>query len=149
MKRILLAVLIGVGLSGCTYFNRFFNIPSNETPLVVVVNGEVKEVTPEPLRFNNAQGRVTIYWQAPTGYRFAAKNGIVINGERIGGPDGRLDPAQNEIVECGPAREDRSEFSCVNRNSRPGIYKYTVSMETVDGKPLKPFDPSIYNGAGL
>ncbi|MGZ8255961.1 MAG: hypothetical protein ACXWVT_13990, partial [Burkholderiaceae bacterium] len=134
MKRILVALLVGVGLSGCTAFNRFFDIPSNETPVVVVLNGEVKEVTPDPLRFNNKQGRVTIYWQAKTGYRFSAKNGISIDGERIGGAGGRPDPTQNEIVECRPAREDLTEFSCVNRNSRPGIYKYTVRMETVEGK---------------
>jgi hypothetical protein len=67
MKRILLVAALGVlVLSGCVPFNRIFNIASNETPLVVVVNGEVKEVTPDPLRFNNSQGRVTIYWQAET-----------------------------------------------------------------------------------
>lgn len=149
MKRVLLAVLIGVGLSGCVSFNRFFDIPSNQTPVVAVVNGEIREVTPDPLRFSNDQGRLTIYWQAQAGYRFSAKNGISIDGERIGGAGGKLDPMQNEIVECQPAREDLTEFSCVNRNSRPGIYKYTVRMETTEGKPLKPFDPSIYNGGRM
>ncbi len=149
MKRILLAVLIGVGLSGCTSFNRFFDIPSNQTPVVTVVNGEIRQVTPDPLRFSNDRGRLTIYWQALAGYRFSAKNGISIDGERIGGAVGRVDPTQNEIVECRPAREDLTEFSCVNRNSRPGTYKYTVNLETVEGKPLKPFDPSIINGRDL
>lgn len=149
MKRVLLALLIGAGLSGCAPFNRFFNIASNETPVVVVANGEVKEVTPDPLRFSNDQGRVTIYWQAPTGYRFAAKTGIFINGELIGGARGKLEPTQNEVVECGPANAERSEFFCVNRNSRPGTYKYTVNLETADGKPLKPFDPTIINGSRM
>ena len=149
MKRLLLAVLIGVALSGCAQFNRIFNIASNETPLVVVANGEVKEVTPDPLRFSNERGKVTIYWQAPSGYRFSAKNGIFINGELIGGPRGKLEPNQNEVVECGPANAERSEFSCFNRNSRPGTYKYTVNLETAEGKPLKPFDPSIINGRDM
>lgn len=149
MKRILLAVLIGVGLSGCTSFNRYFDLPSNETPVVAVVNGEVKNVTPDPLHFSNDQGRLTIYWQAQAGYRFAAKNGISIDGERMDGADGRPNPTQNEIVECRPAREDLTEFSCVNRNSRPGKYKYTVRMETMEGKPLKPFDPTIINGSRM
>lgn len=150
MKRLLLvASLCVLGLSGCAQFNRIFNIASDETPVVLIVNGEVEEVAPDPLRFNKAQGRVVIYWQAPSGYRFAAKNGIFIDGELIGGPRGKLEPTQNEIVECGAANAERTEFSCVNRNSRRGIFKYTVNMESNDGKPLKPFDPSIYNGGRM
>lgn len=147
MKRILLAVLVGFGLSGCAQFNRIFDIPSNQTPVVVVTNGVVTSVNPEPLRFSKEQGQVTIYWQAPTGYRFSARSGISVDGEQI--PGGKLDPKQNEVVECRPENDARTEFSCVNRNSRPGTYKYTVNLETADGKPLKPFDPSIINGSRL
>ena len=150
MKRILLVAALGIlVLSGCVPFNRFFDIASDQTPVVVVANGEVTGVTPDPLRFNNSQGRVTIYWQAARGYRFATKNGIFVDGERIGGPRGRTESNQTEIVECGPANAERTEFSCVNRNSRPGTYKYTVNLETVDGKPLKPLDPSIINGRDM
>lgn len=149
MKRVLLAVLIGVGLSGCTPFKRFFDVPSNETPVVVVANGVVTAVDPDPLRFSNEQGQVTIYWQTPTGYRFAARNGIFIDGLQSGGQGGKPDPSQNEVVECRPANTALTEFSCVNRNSKPGTYKYTVNLETVDGKPLKPFDPTIINGSRM
>ena len=150
MKRLFLATLIALGLSGCAQFNRWFDLPSNQTPVVVVSGGEVKAVNPDPLRFSKDQGQVTIYWQAPGGYRFAAKGGIFVDGELVGGAGGRPAP-QDEIVGCAPSNADRTEFSCVNKNSRPGThtYKYTVNLETADGKPLKPFDPSIINGANL
>jgi hypothetical protein len=135
--------LATVLLSGCAPFYLFFKIPTNATPVVRVDNQVIKAVEPEPLRFKAGAGEVTITWQVDDpGLRFAASNGIVIDGERIGG---RLDPKQNEIVRC-VADNERRRFSCLNRNTRKGEYKYTVRLETSDGKPLTPFDPSIING---
>jgi hypothetical protein len=133
-------------LSGCAPFYLFFKIPTNATPVVRVENQVIKAVEPEPLKFKAGSGEVTITWQVDDpGLLFVATAGIFIDGEKIAG---KINKDQNEIVRCVPDTE-RRRFSCVNRNTRKGEYKYTVRLETRDGKPLKPFDPSIINGDDL
>lgn len=148
MKRVWLAAgLVTIVLAGCQLFERrptTTSTPSNKTPVVNVQNGTVKSVTPDPLTFSKADGQVKIVWSIDSSaYRFRP-NGIVIDGEVL--PGTKLpNPRQTEIVECMPANAERSSYSCVNKNTRAGTYKYTVNLETVDGKPLKPFDPLIVN----
>lgn len=150
MKRLLLATVLSVlAMVGCkSTGDRPAPVtppPSSTTPVVNVSNGAPASVTPEPLTFSKAQGEVTIVWSVgATGYRFAARNGIYVEGELIGGMGGKLVKDQNEIIKCS-ANSDRTRFSCVNRNTRKGTYKYTVHLETVDGKPVKPLDPMIAN----
>jgi len=146
MKRVVLAAmsaLVAVGLVGCAQLSLLFGLASNETPVVNVAKGAVTGVTPDPLHFGRGETNVRITWQLASGYRFAA-NGISIDGELIGGLKGRLEPRQTEILECMP-NEDRTRYTCLNKNSRPGVYKYTVRLVMADGNALTPFDPHIFN----
>jgi len=110
-------------------------------------------VNAEPLVFTR-RGAVTITWHLPRGsnYTFDAQ-GIVIEGRLVSQTkvprDGLvqqtyvLDPKQDEIVRCSPSKEG-SEFSCLNRNTKPGRYKYTIRVR--DGtKALESLDPWIVN----
>ncbi len=143
MKRVsLLAASLALALTGCAQLYLLLGKASNETPVVVVAGGVVKAVDPDPLRFKRGNTDVTITWQLDSAHRFAA-NGIVIDGEITRDPKGKPDPRQTEIVNC--ARQKDTRFTCQNRNTRPGTYKYTVRIETADGKPLPPFDPVIVN----
>lgn len=143
MKRVsLLVALLTFVLAGCAQFYLLFGKASNETPVVAVAGGMVKAVDPDPLRFKRGNTDVTITWQLDSAYRFAA-NGIVIDGEITLDPKGKPDPRQAEIVNC--ERKTATRFTCLNRNTRPGTYKYTVRIETADGKALPAWDPSIVN----
>ena len=51
--------------------------------------------------------------------------------------------ADGLIVE-GEEGERATEFTCLNRHSRPGNYKYGINVNE-DGKPLKPLDPFVWN----
>jgi hypothetical protein len=121
------------------------------------------QVSPNPLTFGKDQKNVTIAWRLPQGskLRFAAKDGIVIDGEVTGNfhpnPDARLyggkvssgntsgmvpDPRQTEIVDCKVGK-DGLEFTCLNKHTRPGIFKYTIKL--TDGKTEFVRDPDILN----
>lgn len=137
-----LAALAAVGLAallaGCT-----INIyqdgryqgggkASASNPMVVVVGGKIQRVVPDPLVFAPDQVNVTVTWRLPKDgtLTFPAKGGIVFEAK-----------ASDEIVNCR-ASEDRKEFSCLNRHSKPGIYKYVVQVDD-NGKPLDPLDPHL------
>ena len=142
MKRIVVASMAALALSGCAQFYLAFGIATNETPVVRVGAKEISAVDPDPLRFARGQGEVTITWQLGIGSsnRFAA-NGITIDGDVT--KSDRPAP-QTEILKCSVS-EDRTRASCVNRNTRPGRYKYTVRLESADGRALPAFDPHIVN----
>jgi hypothetical protein len=143
MKRTLLAAAFAtLILSGCAQFYLAFGIATNQTPVVAVGNQVITAVNPEPIVFKKGPGEVTITWNLglASTYRFAP-NGIVIDGELI--KEGKPVP-QTEIVQCNPNR-DLTQFSCVNKNTRRGTYKYTVRLVNAEGKPLPAFDPSIVN----
>ena len=149
MKRSLYAVLVlGLALVGCSVFAQP-DTPANDRPLVTVVGTQIS-VQPNPLRFERGRGNVHINWRLPQGakHRFA-ENGIVIDGE-VDDPSAReLKPgarlkAQSEVVECRRTANGL-QFSCLNKNSRPGVYKYTVRLVDEKGVALPPHDPSIVN----
>ena len=54
-----------------------------------------------------------------------------------------IDGGQTELVRCEVRGEDAREFSCLNRHSKPGIYKYTVRV--TDGTTEIVNDPSVVN----
>ncbi len=54
----------------------------------------------------------------------------------------RVDARTGEIRDC--QRVDDKTFTCVNANSRPGTYQYTIRA-LLNGKPLPPLDPTIMN----
>jgi hypothetical protein len=135
--RTFIAALSTLLLAACAHHfhghgGRYGAGPDPARPQVFVVSGQHVVVSPEPLVFPSGGSEVTIVWQLPRGgsFRFP-ENGIVIDG------------AQEEIVRCAP-RAEGLEFSCLNRHTRPGKYKYTIRV--LDGsKPLAPLDPYIVN----
>jgi hypothetical protein len=140
MKRLLwLAALCVLALSGCDILRGAFNMPTNEKPVVTVVNNEIF-VDPEPLRFTPEQRNVTIIWRLQDSALRFADNGVRIDGEVVAG--GRP-VAQNEIVDCRVVGDGR-QFMCLNKNTRPGKYKYTVRVRLANGSIVEK-DPTIFN----
>ena len=137
--RTLIAALSTLLLASCAHHyqhhgpgGRYAAVPNPAYPQVSVVGGRHVVVSPEPLVFLRGGGEVVITWQLPRGstYRFP-ENGIVVEGK------------QDEIVRCG-VRSEGLEFSCLNRHTRAGKYKYTIRV--LDGsRPLEPLDPTSYN----
>jgi hypothetical protein len=119
-------------------------MPKPDRPIVRVVDG-LPSVDPEPLRFGRSERNVVITWRLDeaSDYLFAA-DGVRIDGEEL--PDGGL-RKQDEIVD-GKRTAGGRQFVWLNRNSRPGKYKYTVRLQSPDGRVIEK-DPSIINGADL
>lgn len=131
MKRFLFALLIvGLGLVG-----RGVLAQPSDRPEVTVLNGEIR-VQPDPLRFEPGRRNVHINWRLPNDspHRFA-ENGIVIDREVTNRSGGQ----QTEVIDCR-VTADGKQFSCLNKNTRPGVYKYTIRL-----MGLPPKDPSIVN----
>lgn len=112
---------------------------ANDKPVVTVKNGQI-DVVPEPLKFTREQRNVNIIWRLDTpGFVFVA-DGIRIDGEQVAGG---LRRDQNEIVECRVVANGR-QFMCLNKNTRPGTYKYTIRLQGPDGRVIER-DPTIFN----
>ncbi len=127
-KNIFFAATLTIGLCGCA---SPFTGPNPANPMVTVVSGRYIVVDQEPIVVPKGARDFTITWELPraTAYTFS-EDGIVI-------ADGRDEFKCNR--EAG-----RTRFTCVNRNSRPGRYKYTIKVMDGD-KPLPPLDPIIIN----
>ena len=127
-KLVLLAVLLPL-LSSCMHL--VDRRVRGDAPVRVLVtrDGQVA-VARDPIYVN---APTTLEWRLPRwgGLTFA-RNGIVVHEAREG-----------EFT-CAPA-EDGKVFTCQDRYSVPGRYKYTVNV-LEDGKPLAPLDPFIVNG---
>jgi hypothetical protein len=112
--------------------------PDASNPRVLVDKGFVS-VDQEPLRFFKAQGKVKITWRLPANSPYSFPNdGIVIEAAERQTAD-----QVAEEFSCA-LQKNPQLFSCENRNSRPGRYKYTVRVLD-NGKPLEPLDPVIIN----
>lgn len=133
MKRVL---LIGVAaatiLSGCGLLRKAVDTMLDPSkPAVAVVDGKI-EVRPDPLVFEPDAVNVIITWTLPTESALTfSREGIVFEGK------------QDEIVRCALG-EDPKVFTCLNRHTKPGEYKYTVRLLD-GGKPLAPLDPTVRN----
>lgn len=160
-KRLLIvsvALSAALAASGCAVLDPTRSAPPDR-PKVTVDNGQI-QVSPEALIFLRRQGATRITWSLPrdSALTFPA-DGIVIEGELTALGSGRtievrdpkqrtsptstaIDRSQNEIVECKRS-PDAKEFSCLNRNSRSGVYKYTIRV--VDGGRTLERDPAIVN----
>ena len=119
--------------TGCAGLKVAAPSPDPTLPQVTVVADRFIVVNQEPLVFLKDQRNVTIVWQLPkdSKYRFQERNGIDV--ERS---------AEGEIVECR-TRSGGLEFSCVNRHTKFGKYRYTIRLTHGPGKLES--DPSIYN----
>jgi hypothetical protein len=104
-----------------------------KNPRLAVVDKKQIVVNQEPIFFSKRQKSVRVTWHVPinTKYRFG-KDGITFDKS-----------AADEIVDCRPEKGGRV-FSCLNKNTKPGSYKYTIALE---GEPkIKPLDPALVNG---
>jgi hypothetical protein len=54
-----------------------------------------------------------------------------------------VDNAEGEIIDCKP-RKEGLEFTCLNRHTKRGTYKYTIRVQEGD-KPLDALDPTVMN----
>jgi len=136
----ILTTALATVLGGCTvnYYNLHQPPSGGSTgdpaaPKVVVVNGNIS-VDQDVLRFAIDQVNVTITWrlEGKGGRLTFPENGVVF--ERA---------ADGEIVDCKRS-QDNTVFSCLNRHTKPGVYRYGVNVNE-DGKPLKPLDPHVMN----
>jgi hypothetical protein len=100
-------------------------------PRLFIVDGKQIVVNQEPIYVAKKIKDVRITWHAPVGTNYTfGKDGIVI------------DNAGDEITDCRAAKDGKS-FSCLNKHTKPGKYKYTVTLE---GKPaIAPLDPILVN----
>ncbi len=136
----LLTTALATVLGGCTVNHYNLHQPSSgggtgdpAAPKVVVVNGNIG-IDQDVLRFPAGQTNVRITWrlEGKGGRLTFPENGVVF--ERA---------ADGEIVDCS-RNKDYTEFSCTNRHSKPGVYRYGINANE-DGKPLKPLDPYVMN----
>ena len=128
-------------LGGCTIHYHHHHAPpppasgsgDPKAPRVIVSNGTIT-VDQDVLRFAKDQTNVTITWRldGKGGKLTFPENGVVF--ERA---------ADGEIVDCKRS-QDNTVFSCVNKHSRTGVYRYGINVNE-DGKPLKPLDPFVWN----
>jgi len=102
-----------------------------ETPGVFVLDDKIIVVNQEPIFFAKGKQNVRITWYLPADskYRFP-KDGIVIK-----------DPG-DQIIDCHQ-EQNGLRFSCLNKHSQPGKYKYTIKVE--GSPPVTPSDPIILN----
>jgi hypothetical protein len=156
-KSILIAALAASVLGGCAVFCPSPLADPTKPQVTVDIKdvGRPISVYPDPLVFPAGQKNVTIVWSLPKGsnLRFP-DNGIVIEGEittrilrsKQANPTQdslALDREQREIVDCRIANAGL-EFTCLNRHTRPGLYKYTIRV-LEDGRLLTPLDPTAMN----
>lgn len=147
MKRLLLiaAAALSTLLAGCTIIYTSDRCPvctsgggkgDPANPAVFIADGNI-QVDQQVLRFAKDQVNVTITWRllnpgkdGNSGLRFP-DNGIVF--ERSA--DGEISCTRSA---------DGLVFRCLNKHSKPGIYKYGVNVNE-NGRALKPLDPIVWN----
>lgn len=114
----------------------------------VTIEGNMIKLDQELLLFrSNERGPITWSLPADGPYRFP-ENGIVIEGRvldqliRGNPPSVALDPDQKEIVNCRPSK-DGLQFTCDNRHTMPGLYKYTIRVRSGTATLVR--DPGAFN----
>ena len=155
-SRVIAAIAVLL-LSSCAHLREVPPLEDRSRPQVTVRDGRIV-VSPEILYYLPSERDIQIVWQLPrdSKYRFptrpanAREQGIVVEGRLadrvLRGSDGdsvALEK-QDEIVRC-EVRNDGLEFSCLNRHTRPGVYKYTIRV--VDPQSRTPLvrDPAFIN----
>ena len=169
-KLIVLAAGLSVLLGGCGLFRHDEHRGGYSANPQVVISDKPDPsgnpsffVSPHTLVFKEPGRSVEIVWSLPKDakLRFSPRLGIFIEGEikqrverlpKDGGNDKAatravqestyLDPDQNEIVDC-KVRESGLQFSCQNKHTRPGRYKYSVRL--TDGNADYLIDPDMDN----
>ena len=134
MKIIALAgiAVVTVALSGCPGDMRMSRSPDPHAPNITVASGGYIVVDQEPIVVPKSEKDFVIVWQLPRDsvYTFPEDGIVVARGD--------------DEFKCN-LEGGRQRFTCRFRNSKPGIYKYTIKvMEST--KLLEPLDPHIANG---
>ena len=132
MKKLIFVVAAaGIMLTACASHHPYGPTADPLNPVVSVVDGKQIVVNQDPLVYAKEVQNVRISWRLPADSKYTfPKDGIVVN------------EAREEIVDCRPAEDGRS-FSCLNRHTRPGKYKYNIKVQ---GTPVvKELDPIIVN----
>lgn len=132
MKKLIFVVAAaGIMLTACASHHPYGPTADPLNPVVSVVDGKQIVVNQDPLVYAKEVQNVRISWRLPADSKYTfPKDGIVVN------------EAREEIVDCRPAEDGRS-FSCLNRHTRPGKYKYNIKVQ---GTPVVPvLDPVIVN----
>lgn len=168
MKKSTLVLMLGAALLTACAHKHPISYPPGESPeahkhpqLTVDATARTIAINPPILVFTRDQKDFDIVWRLPKDgkFRFAPKDGVVIEGEYLDAvvrvPEGItlrsakpgdvlvvLDRNQQEIVNC-QVRESGYEFSCRNRHTRPGVFKYTIRL--TDGNATIEKDPTIAN----
>jgi hypothetical protein len=136
MKKTLLVVaLSGLLLSACgSHRDHERHVNAGRDPLntrVSILDGKQIVVDQEPIFFAKGMKDVRVTWHLATDSKYTfGKDGIVVA------------EAREEIVDCRAAQDGKS-FSCLNRHTKPGKYKYTVKLEGVPA--VAPLDPVMVN----
>lgn len=157
-KTALVSLLSALVLVGCACPPRLPDSHEERSNPKVTVEGGRVMVKPRTLYFlPNERGEIT--WQLPAGSKFRfPPNGIVIEGRVAEPPQTTSGPAsgpvqrdtksanvvivpQEEIV-C-PRQDGGLKFTCNNRHTQPGVYKYTIRVR--DGATELELDPFIMN----
>jgi hypothetical protein len=150
-KSTLLTSLAALLLSACACFEP--SAPPPTHPVVSVISGTTPVVVPDPLYFSGKyKGHDTkIVWRLAAGesYRFARSGIVVMNGDGeilCGDERGEQQKATDGGTGAGLGRSpDGLEFTCLNRYTKEGAYKYTIRIDGPGGA-LPPLDPAIVNG---
>ena len=131
-KSIFVVAATGLILSACASHQTHAIKVDPANPRVSIVDGKRIAVDQETITFAKGVQNFRINWQLPADSKYVfPKDGIVVKD------------AREEIVDCRPEKDGRS-FSCLNKNTRPGKYKYNIKVE---GTPAIPeLDPVIVNG---
>jgi hypothetical protein len=122
----------------------------------VTVRVDAVAVGPDPLIFERSERDFRIVWRLQQADLTFPENGIVIDGQLMhssgqavapgadAGKKGQfvLDAKQTEIVDCRVS-EDRRAFSCLNRHTKPGVYRYTIRV--LNKGKLVQSDPTVMN----
>jgi hypothetical protein len=130
-KTLLVAVANGLILTACASHHSHGMKADPVNPHVSILDGKQIVVNQEPLFFAKGVQNVRINWQLPPDSKYTfPKDGIVVND------------AREEIVDCRVEKNGLA-FSCLNRHTKPGKYKYTIKVE---GSPaVAPLDPIVIN----
>lgn len=148
-KRLLIAALLAVLLAGCAHrHHRGDDKVVNQTNPQISVGADGRIDVPYALIYLGRR-EVTVTWRLSpdSKYRFA-DNGIVIEGVLVdqvirGDKVSVVLDRQDEIVNCRRGANGL-EFSCLNRHTKPGYYKYTIRLVGDSQKPLT-LDPGMLN----
>jgi len=141
MNKTVLVSTLAFFVAGCACIDPRDRMPDPSYPAVSIVDDEQIVVNQEPLFFKERK-KVTITWQLPSDSKYTFPEG---DADLKHMKDGKWTPGSDgEIVDCKPKAKSKGlEFTCENKHTKAGTYKYTIRV-IGPGKKLE-LDPTIVN----